>query len=103
MGNAHKETGPKNLEDFLKDKFPNTKFIIEEIIKDENNKSTNKSFKLGFDFKILSEIQKAEIWPNDIVVRRYRFFRKQNEHATKSTWRASQNKLSNDIPNKNIV
>lgn len=76
VGNARNETKTKDIENFLKVKFPTTKFAIEEIIKHEHNKSANKSFKIGFDLKILDEIQKAEIWPNNIIVKRYRFFRR---------------------------
>lgn len=75
IDNVNKEANENDIKIFLNDKFPSAKFEIEEIAKHEQNKSSNKSFKIGFDFSILSEMQNSEIWPKNVIVRRFKFFR----------------------------
>lgn len=75
VGNVNRNTTEENIRKFLEGQFNNETFLIEEIKKHETNHSKNKSFKVGFSFKILENLTQHDIWPRGVVVRRYNFFR----------------------------
>ncbi|CAH0546867.1 unnamed protein product [Brassicogethes aeneus] len=75
IGRAQQTTTKEKLENYLAKKIPNTVFEVEEIKKHSTNNNKNKSFKVGLDFDLLDEVLKPELWPKNLLVRRYIFFR----------------------------
>lgn len=65
---------PKNLENFLKQKFPENNFSCEQI---EYNTEYN-SFKVGADITIKEKLMCASTWPKGIEVRKF-LFHKSNQ------------------------
>lgn len=78
VGGTHANTTSQQVLLHLKQKFPNESFDVEEIQKHTENKSKNKSFKVGCEYDILDKINKCEIWPSGVLVKRYKFFRSRN-------------------------
>ncbi|CAH0563166.1 unnamed protein product [Brassicogethes aeneus] len=52
VGKVNATTNCQQIQEYLMGKFPNETFKVEEIQKHEQNTSKNKSFKVGFNFKI---------------------------------------------------
>lgn len=77
VGNVSTDTTNKNIVEFLTKIFPNHKFSAELIEKGPENRSKSNSFKVGFNMDILHEVTKPEIWPKNIIVKRFRFFRQE--------------------------
>lgn len=80
VGRARSDTSAGSLKCYIEGKFPGKNFAVEEIPKHENNTSKNKSFKLGFEIGLLEEIMSPNIWPEGLLVRRYKFFREQGKY-----------------------
>lgn len=74
VGKVKNETKAEDITNFLNKRFPDATVKVEEIKKHENNTSRSKSFKVGLDYSYLNEVQKPEVWPRDIIVRKFRFF-----------------------------
>ena len=70
---------------YLKEKFPDANVTVEELhareVSDKNNFKT-KSFKVGIDYELLDAMQNPNTWPENIIVRRFRFFRDQQSIST---------------------
>lgn len=60
-----------NIKNFLTRKFPNREFRVEMLPKRENAISI--AFKVAADFSLMEELQKPEMWPQGVLVRRFRF------------------------------
>lgn len=82
VGNVDRNTRVEDIRKFLEGQFDNEIFLIEEIKKHETNLNKNKSFKVGFNFRILESVAQNEIWPRGVVVRRYNFFRYNKNKST---------------------
>ncbi|CAH0550874.1 unnamed protein product [Brassicogethes aeneus] len=79
IGRAHPSTSEEKLNNYLKKKFPQKMFEVEEIKKHESNTNKNKSFKVNFDFGLLEAVMKPEVWPQNLIVRKYTFRRQGRE------------------------
>ncbi|CAH0555117.1 unnamed protein product [Brassicogethes aeneus] len=75
VGRARPETTEKHIKDYLISKFPNENFEISEIKKHESSTSKNKSFKIGMQYSIKDEVLKPEIWPENLIIKKFWFFR----------------------------
>lgn len=75
VGRASNDSNPTKLIDYLVSLFPGVQFEVEELQKHSSNMSQNKSFKLGCDYSMLDKIKNPETWPENIVIRPFRFFR----------------------------
>lgn len=75
IGRASNESTCDNLNNYLKSLFTNEEFEVEELRKHDSNTSKNKSFKLGCNYSLIDRINQPDIWPENIIVRPYRFFR----------------------------
>lgn len=76
VGRAKADTKAEHVKTYLEAKFPNYKnnFIVESIKNvNKNTYVNNMSFKVGVSFSLLDDITKPEIWPNNIIVRRFNF------------------------------
>lgn len=82
VGRCRSETTGHDITEYVRQKMPSERFIVNEIEKHENNKNVNKSFKVGAEFLLLSELMKPEFWPKNLVVRKYQFFRKPNKRTS---------------------
>ncbi|KAL3265471.1 hypothetical protein HHI36_009675, partial [Cryptolaemus montrouzieri] len=69
IGRCEKETSVDDVAKYIKDKIPQSEFIIEKL----NSKGINSSFKIG-DENLKDELYKSEFWPSGILVKRFRFF-----------------------------
>ncbi|GJQ77242.1 hypothetical protein Trydic_g20668 [Trypoxylus dichotomus] len=70
IGRVNKTVKTEDVQNYLEKKFPNIVFELENL----NSKGSFESFKLGFDFSHLEIVNKAEMWPSGILLRRSRFF-----------------------------
>ncbi|CAH0560921.1 unnamed protein product [Brassicogethes aeneus] len=75
IGRAQPNTNEEKLKNYLKKRFPLDTFEVEELKKHESNTSKNKSFKISFDFNLLEAVMKPEVWPQNLLVRKYTFRR----------------------------
>ncbi|GJQ80071.1 hypothetical protein Trydic_g19355 [Trypoxylus dichotomus] len=74
IGRVNKTVKTENVQNYLKKKFPNIVFELENL----NSEGSFESFKLGFNFSHLEIVNKAEMWPSGILLRRFSFFRKRS-------------------------
>ena len=85
VGKTSKSTTCDLVTQHLKEKFPSADITVEELQSrdgiDKSNFKT-KSFKVGIDFELLNEVASPDTWPENIVVKRFRFFR--DQHGVKS-------------------
>lgn len=65
----------EDIREYLRNERPNGNFYIEEIVKRPENKSKNKSFKVGMEYDILDDMRDPDIWPENLVIERLKFFR----------------------------
>lgn len=75
VGRAKSDTKPEHVKTYLETKFPKHKdsFTVEPINVNKDMPRNNMSFKVGVNFTLLEEITKPDIWPNNIIVRRFNF------------------------------
>lgn len=73
VGRAHKNTTEQHVTQHLKMNFPNKDFTVEALPVSETANSV--SFKVGADISLLDQLSQPEVWPKDVVVRRFKFFR----------------------------
>lgn len=76
VGRVSKNCTEEDLLEFLRKKQPHRKFEVQKISKPE---SPNTSFKVGFDFELIEDLNKETFWPRGIIIKRYRFFREQGQ------------------------
>lgn len=79
VGRCRSETTEQDITEYLRQKMPSHRFFVNEIKKHESNQNINKSFRVGVEFLLLTELMKPEFWPKNIVIRKYQFFRKSNK------------------------
>lgn len=80
VGKLSKETTAEKLRQYLTARVPLESVIIDEIPKGNGNESLAKSFKVGFDFHLLDDLTKHDLWPKGVVVKPFRFFRGQRKN-----------------------
>ncbi|KAL3268711.1 hypothetical protein HHI36_007813 [Cryptolaemus montrouzieri] len=73
VGRVDPSTTVENLRKHLTKQFPNKLFDDTEIQKHEKNTSRNKAYKIAFDYNI------PEIWPEDIIVKKFQFLEAEKE------------------------
>ncbi|KAL3290472.1 hypothetical protein HHI36_023813 [Cryptolaemus montrouzieri] len=73
VGRATPALALDKLENYLKELIPSEHFVVQELQKHESNTNTNKSYKVGFNFKLLEAINEPKIWPTDIVIKKFQF------------------------------
>lgn len=76
VGRVAESVDEAQIENHLKMKFPEGQFQVESLEKNEH--STGKSFKVGANIELLEELYEPNIWPQGIIVKQFRFFRKPN-------------------------
>lgn len=74
VGRIRHGTKPEQLRDYLKAKFPEQDFIVEALPTRENAGSV--SFKVGADLSLVDQLNQASMWPKDVAVKKFRFFRR---------------------------
>lgn len=67
-GNFEVSTDDRQLDDYLKRKFPQREITIEKLPKRETAKITA-------DHDLLNVLNDSEIWPENILIKRFKFFR----------------------------
>ena len=72
-GNFRVNTEEKDLSDYLSLKFPQQEIEISKLPTRSNARSV--AFKITADHSLLEELNNSELWPNNILIKRYRFFR----------------------------
>lgn len=72
-GNFEVSTDDRQLDDYLQRKFPQREITIEKLPKRENAKSV--AFKITADHDLLNVLNDSEIWPENILIKRFKFFR----------------------------
>lgn len=77
VGRVNQDAKPEDIRGYLQRRFPGHDFVIEPLPRREDAASV--SFKVGADLSLLDELNKAEIWPEGVTVRRFKFFRAKNE------------------------
>lgn len=81
VGRANVDTKEETVHSYLKSKFPTRQFTVEKLPQRENAHSS--SFRVSADINMTDELYKCENWPENIVVKRYRFFRGTKENKGK--------------------
>ncbi|CAH0546855.1 unnamed protein product [Brassicogethes aeneus] len=64
-------TKVKQIEEHLKNTFPEENFILEEL--SCHKESSSMSFKLGADIKLLEQLNNPQLWPEGVIVKRFFF------------------------------
>lgn len=77
VGRAERDTTCRQVLDHLQKSFPGQQFEIDPLPVRDDAKSI--AFKLGADIGLIDQLNKPDVWPNGILVKRYRFFRKHSE------------------------
>lgn len=81
MGRVRGGTTSESIVRHLKRKCPDTDFHVESLRSGEESCS----FKVGFNFDKLDIVTDAEVWPKDVIVRRFNvrkpIFRRSSEGA----------------------
>lgn len=73
VARVNKETTADKVKQYLQNKFKQD-FVVENLpVRDDANSI---SFKVGADIELLDQLLDANTWPENIVVRRFRFFRR---------------------------
>lgn len=70
------DTECESIEQYLKSKFSNRQFRVENLPKRDNAKSI--AFKVTADEDLFSYLMNAEIWPTGVLVKKFHFLRKVN-------------------------
>lgn len=73
VARADKDTTSQQVLDHLRGNFPGHTFVVEPLPVREDAKSI--AFKVGADITLLDKLNRPELWPKGIIVKRYRFFR----------------------------
>ncbi|KAL3286118.1 hypothetical protein HHI36_000631 [Cryptolaemus montrouzieri] len=60
----------------------NKLFDVTEIQKHEKNTSRNKAYEIGSDLNILQDVLDPEMWPENIIVKKFQFFRSRGGEET---------------------
>ncbi|KAK9877694.1 hypothetical protein WA026_019375 [Henosepilachna vigintioctopunctata] len=79
VGKVSLGTEPKTIEKYLREIFPGNTFTVEPLPRREE--ASSMSFKVGAELEILEELNKPNIWPKGVSVRRFRFFRQSPESS----------------------
>lgn len=69
VGNVQLQTSGEMINTYLKKKFAGCDFVVEPLPVKDNAQS--KAFKLTFDFSLLDELNKPEVWPSGVIVKRF--------------------------------
>ncbi|KAL3265575.1 hypothetical protein HHI36_009780 [Cryptolaemus montrouzieri] len=75
VSRADNSSKVESLQRHLAKFFSNNTFDISEIRKHDKNTSPNEAYKIRFDYNILHEVLNPEIWPVNIIVKKYLSFR----------------------------
>lgn len=73
VGRAGVDTTTDQIARHLKKNFPSQEFVIDSLPTRENANSI--AFRVGADMSLIDDLNKPNLWPKGIVVKRYRFFR----------------------------
>ncbi|KAK9878605.1 hypothetical protein WA026_022866, partial [Henosepilachna vigintioctopunctata] len=68
VGRVSLGTDAKSIENYLKGKFPSNSFLVEPLPVRENAHSL--SFKVSSELSILDDLNKPELWPRGVTIRR---------------------------------
>lgn len=69
IGNVNPNVREQAVVDYIKNKYPEDEFTVEEL--SINEKAKTKSFKLTLDYALLDSLRKPEFWPQGIIVKRF--------------------------------
>lgn len=75
LGKVAKGTTVQNVDDFVKKTFPKIDFSIEKL----ESKGLNDSFKLGVEFIHKDTVAQCSVWPKNITLKRFLFWRTQQK------------------------
>ena len=87
VGRTSSDTTSKQVHQHLENKFPGSNITVEDLIsvdRDKHKQNQTKSFKVGINFNLLEQMQSADVWPENVIVRRYRFFRDNRDKRNNS-------------------
>lgn len=80
VGRVQRGTSAENVRRYLVGKCPSVDFLVDTLRSDEGGCS----FKVGFEFSKLGDVTKPDIWPENVIVRKFNFvqrlFREKNGH-----------------------
>lgn len=80
VGNVNPQTEKEEVVRYLKSKIPHGEFILDALPMREN--AFSRAFKLTTDFALFDMINKAEFWPQGVVVKNFfRFERKPRDRG----------------------
>lgn len=80
VGKVTLNTTSSQIRAHLSGKFPKEDFEIEALPKRDDARSL--SFKVGARFSLLEDLNRPEIWPAGVLIRRFKFFRKTGASAS---------------------
>lgn len=69
VGNVNLDTDENVIRGYLENKFQNNEFIVDPLPMREGAQS--RAFKLTFDYSLLDDLNKPELWPSGVVVKRF--------------------------------
>ena len=79
VGRTSRDTTTDILKHYLAEKLNTIEVLVEELPHNNNQERTSRSFKVGIDFNKLNTVESDDFWPQNIVIRRFRFFRGQKQ------------------------
>lgn len=69
VGNVQLQATDGMISSYLKQKFPNSEFIVESLPVKDNAQS--RAFKVTFDFSLLEDLSRPEVWPSGVIIKRF--------------------------------
>lgn len=71
LGRIKKNTDVETVESYITDQFPGINVTVEKL----DGKGTNDSFKIGVDFYMKDKLMNGSVWPKNVQVKRFLFWR----------------------------
>lgn len=80
VGRCRQDLAAEEISSYLKSRSPGYHFEVEKL----ESKGKNSSFKVGASFDLRETLYEPSYWPENIVIKRFRFFRQRARKTTKN-------------------
>lgn len=77
VGNVNPGASKDSIVGYIRNRAPEVDFVVDELPKREE--ALSRAFKLTVDFTLLEKFNKADFWPQGVVVKRFFQFKRQQQ------------------------
>lgn len=89
VGRVQHGAGPEQIHGHLSKRFPNEKFVVEALPVRQDSVSV--SFRVGADLRLQDQLLQPALWPKDVAVRKFNFFRRNRTEMQGRLQKGSEN------------